>query len=103
RPGAPWPEGLGRKFHGGTRLCQVLTRCRPPPCQPVPSLSVPREGRGQRTLTIAGSKRTGGGMTDIARLPKPTLDVWEWQFEGHCRQVSPEVFFHPEGERGSQR
>lgn len=42
-------------------------------------------------------------MTDIARLPKPTLDVWEWQFEGHCRRVSPEVFFHPEGERGNQR
>ena len=42
-------------------------------------------------------------MTDIARLPKPTLDVWEWQFDGHCRQVSPEVFFHPEGERGNQR
>ena len=42
-------------------------------------------------------------MTDIARLPKPTLDVWEWQFAGHCRQVSPEVFFHPEGERGSKR
>ena len=42
-------------------------------------------------------------MTDIARLPKPTLDVWEWQFDGHCRQVSPEVFFHPEGERGPAR
>ena len=42
-------------------------------------------------------------MTEISRLPKPTLDVWEWQFEGTCRQVSPDVFFHPEGERGKVR
>ncbi|WP_298750581.1 WhiB family transcriptional regulator [uncultured Serinicoccus sp.] len=30
-------------------------------------------------------------------------DLWEWQFEGACRTTSPEVFFHPEGERGPAR
>jgi hypothetical protein len=30
-------------------------------------------------------------------------DLWDWQLEGSCRQVNPEVFFHPEGERGSAR
>jgi len=42
-------------------------------------------------------------MTDTARQPGPVADLWEWQFQGLCRTVSPEVFFHPEGERGSAR
>ncbi|MGD8148569.1 WhiB family transcriptional regulator [Ornithinimicrobium sp. Y1694] len=29
--------------------------------------------------------------------------LWEWQYDGACRTVSPEVFFHPEGERGPAR
>lgn len=29
--------------------------------------------------------------------------VWDWQFEGACRRESPDVFFHPKGERGSAR
>ena len=36
-------------------------------------------------------------------IPQPQLDVWEWQFEGLCRTQSPELFFHPEGERGAAR
>lgn len=35
--------------------------------------------------------------------PGPVADLWEWQFEGACRTSSPEVFFHPEGERGPAR
>lgn len=35
--------------------------------------------------------------------PQPQLDVWEWQFEGLCRTQSPELFFHPDGERGAAR
>lgn len=35
--------------------------------------------------------------------PRPLLDVWEWQFQGLCRTRGPEMFFHPEGERGSAR
>jgi WhiB family redox-sensing transcriptional regulator len=42
-------------------------------------------------------------MTEISRLPGPVMDVWEWQYQGACRQTGDEVFFHPEGERGSNR
>ncbi|GAA4396520.1 WhiB family transcriptional regulator [Fodinibacter luteus] len=42
-------------------------------------------------------------MAEITRLPGPVADLWEWQFDGSCRRVGPEVFFHPEGERGSKR
>ncbi len=42
-------------------------------------------------------------MAEITRLPEPLAEVWDWQLAGACRQVSPEVFFHPEGERGSAR
>lgn len=33
----------------------------------------------------------------------PSLDLWEWQDRGLCRQSNPEVFFHPDGERGPAR
>jgi WhiB family redox-sensing transcriptional regulator len=42
-------------------------------------------------------------MTDTSRLPKPRSDVWEWQLLGRCRGHDTELFFHPEGERGSSR
>ncbi len=42
-------------------------------------------------------------MTEISRLPGPVMDLWEWQYQGACRQTGDEVFFHPEGERGSNR
>jgi WhiB family redox-sensing transcriptional regulator len=42
-------------------------------------------------------------MAEISRLPKPIFDVWEWQFEGACRSVDPEIFFHPDNERGPRR
>ncbi len=42
-------------------------------------------------------------MAEITRLPGPLAVLWDWQFAGACRTVSPEVFFHPEGERGSKR
>lgn len=35
--------------------------------------------------------------------PAPALDDWEWQHQGLCRDKSSELFFHPEGERGSAR
>lgn len=34
---------------------------------------------------------------------KPNMDVWEWQFQGACRNADPETFFHPENERGPRR
>ena len=42
-------------------------------------------------------------MADISRLPGPVADVWDWQFEGACRDADPTTFFHPEGERGPSR
>ena len=42
-------------------------------------------------------------MTDIRRLPGPTVDKWEWQLLGACRGEDSELFFHPEGERGPRR
>jgi len=42
-------------------------------------------------------------MADLSRLPGPNADLWDWQLHGSCRGEDPEVFFHPEGERGAQR
>ena len=42
-------------------------------------------------------------MAEISRLPGPVADLWDWQLEGACRRTSPDVFFHPEGERGPAR
>ena len=42
-------------------------------------------------------------MAEISRLPGPQADRWEWQYEGACRDADPDLFFHPEGERGAAR
>ncbi|WP_297080919.1 WhiB family transcriptional regulator [uncultured Demequina sp.] len=42
-------------------------------------------------------------MDTVAKLPAPTQDQWEWQYEGACREADPDLFFHPEGERGAAR
>jgi WhiB family redox-sensing transcriptional regulator len=42
-------------------------------------------------------------MTDISRLPGPTLDLWEWQQHGACQTEDTELFFHPDNERGPSR
>ena len=42
-------------------------------------------------------------MSNVARLPGPRADVWDWQREGLCRGKDSAQFFHPEGERGSAR
>ena len=39
-------------------------------------------------------------MAEISRLPGPVADLWDWQLHGLCRRENPDVFFHPEGERG---
>ena len=42
-------------------------------------------------------------MATVSRLPGPVADLWQWQFDGSCRRENPDVFFHPEGERGPAR
>jgi WhiB family redox-sensing transcriptional regulator len=42
-------------------------------------------------------------LTTICRLPGPNAELWEWQFDGSCRHENPDVFFHPDGERGPSR
>lgn len=42
-------------------------------------------------------------MADVSRLPGPNADVWDWQLLGSCRGTDPNIFFHPEGERGPAR
>jgi len=42
-------------------------------------------------------------MSEIARLPKPLVEVWQWQQSGACRELPSEMFFHPDGERGPSR
>ena len=42
-------------------------------------------------------------MTETARLPKPLLEIWQWQNSGACRELPSELFFHPDGERGPSR
>jgi WhiB family transcriptional regulator, redox-sensing transcriptional regulator len=42
-------------------------------------------------------------MADLTRLPGPNADLWDWQLHSACRHVDPDLFFHPEGERGPAR
>ena len=45
----------------------------------------------------------GYGMAELSRLPRPVADEWEWQYQGICRDLPTEMFFHPDGERGPRR
>jgi len=42
-------------------------------------------------------------MSIISRLPGPVADHWDWQFDGSCRSENPDIFFHPDRERGPSR
>ena len=35
--------------------------------------------------------------------PAPSAALWQWQSRGLCRLTNPEVFFHPDRERGRAR
>ena len=45
----------------------------------------------------------GNLMGVTTKWPTPVLEEWEWQYEGACREADPNLFFHPEGERGAAR
>jgi WhiB family redox-sensing transcriptional regulator len=42
-------------------------------------------------------------MTNVARLPGPIADIWDWQRLWLCRGRDSAQFFHPDGERGASR
>jgi WhiB family redox-sensing transcriptional regulator len=72
----------------------------------------PRRGADRRDLFTIASLNTLNnlcttcrlfGMTEISRLPGPVMELWEWQYQGACRDADDTLFFHPEGERGSTR
>jgi len=42
-------------------------------------------------------------MANLARLPGPNADRWDWQLEAECRGMDSSVFFHPDRERGDAR
>jgi WhiB family transcriptional regulator, redox-sensing transcriptional regulator len=42
-------------------------------------------------------------LSTLSSLPGPVADLWEWQFDGACRSEGPDVFFHPDRERGPSR
>ncbi len=42
-------------------------------------------------------------MAEISRLPIPVMEEWEWQYQGACRDLDPEMFFLPVGERRPRR
>jgi WhiB family transcriptional regulator, redox-sensing transcriptional regulator len=42
----------------------------------------------------------------VVRIPRaapPTAPDWRWQASGACRRADPELFFHPDAERGAAR
>ena len=42
-------------------------------------------------------------MADLTRLPGPNADFWDWQLHSACRGLDSDIFYHPDGERGSAR
>lgn len=54
-------------------------------------------------MTDASRFLRGEEMAEISRLPGPIAHQWSWQESGACRRLSPDAFFHPEGERGAAR
>ena len=42
-------------------------------------------------------------MAEISRLLSLIAALWEWQLSSACKTLPTEMFFHPDGERGSRR
>lgn len=42
-------------------------------------------------------------MPSLQSSTEPVADTWGWQQAGLCRSRSSELFFHPEGERGTAK
>lgn len=95
----PWPRGIPThpREHQSSRA----------PTWATPQL---RGARRLRTTTVRDNERSvlatrtvEVGIVRAARILAPVADLWDWQLKGACRQANPELFFHPEGERGLNR
>ncbi|MCI5825328.1 MAG: WhiB family transcriptional regulator [Arcanobacterium sp.] len=42
-------------------------------------------------------------VAHVKNVQGALTDYWDWQAQGLCNKLDPEVFFHPEGERGGPR
>ncbi|MFD5421104.1 WhiB family transcriptional regulator [Streptomyces sp. NPDC127069] len=42
-------------------------------------------------------------MSNVSRLPGRAEHHWAWQERAACRDLGPDRFFHPAGERGEDR
>jgi WhiB family transcriptional regulator, redox-sensing transcriptional regulator len=42
-------------------------------------------------------------VVEVARLPGPVAEEWDWQMAALCRGMDPGIFFHPSNERGEKR
>jgi WhiB family redox-sensing transcriptional regulator len=89
----------------GAMLYQLLSL----PCRTTvifPTLVLVEIIRGRISNTPGSLVPNLGGcfkVAEIAHLPGPLIDNWEWQYQGSCQNMDTELFFHPEGERGPSR
>ena len=54
-------------------------------------------------MTSYSLPRAGFPKPEVGKPLRPTTDSWDWQLDGACRVLPPEMFFHPDGERGRRR
>ena len=64
---------------------------------------MPLEQPMKRLYALSSLGKRRHIMAELSRLPKPIAEQWEWQYEGACRSMDSEMFFHPDGERGPRR
>ena len=72
---------------------------------------MPRKSRHTTCCTYAQHKQQFGKtwkkgahmVIHLSNLHSAPIDYWGWQRKSLCNTLNPEVFFHPEGERGASR
>ncbi len=45
-----------------------------------------------RLYLMGQARQRRRAMAELSRLPQPIAEVWEWQYEGACRDKEPEMF-----------